>query len=136
MTTVSQMVIGGAAVLLAAQTGLNAVLPEPDPPAFIEVQRMEYEAGNVVFEREVAQDNFASWNAVVIDQDGVSICEGGGTAFYGHAERRTQVFSLDAFVGADCAPQPGAGYTLQASWVPRDGSAPVVARSEFTAALE
>ncbi len=119
-------VTGLAALGLAAQA-LFSALPHPD---FMDVTRMEYSGGNVVFERTIHRPSvIADWSVIVSDGER-AVCEGVGSAEYTPTETQQKKMPLPVFVGGNCDLGPGA-YTLYAYWHPRDGRGHVQATTTF-----
>ena len=129
MTSFTQLAIGGTVVAMGLQASISAIVREPAPEKFLVVTRMDYQSGVVDFERTVNWGAWAVWDVVVLDAADKAICEGHGRAFYGSREPVRQPMPVDEFVGdPTCADKIEAGYVLQASWVPHDGTPTVVER--------
>lgn len=119
--------VTGLAVLAAVVQAAFSALPHPD---FMDVNRLEYIGGNVVFERTIHEPGvIADWSVFVTDGSR-TVCAGVGSSEYTPEETRQKNMPLSAFVGEPCN-LPTGKYTLYAYWHPRDDRRQVQATTTF-----
>ncbi len=112
--------------------GVNYVMPEP---AFMVVRELSYADGDIILDRAIRDpDVIADFVSAVVDEEtGRTICDGGGYAEFETDESRRKKFALDDYVrDQGCLSRLSGSYTLYTTWTPRDGRAPVTERLSFT----
>ncbi|MEY1555338.1 hypothetical protein AB3Y40_06850 [Yoonia sp. R2331] len=110
--------VGIAAVGGFLSFAVSAIVPEVPP---ITVRSLEYESGIIHQSRTITAEGpvfFATWQAEILDRNGVIVCSGSGSWNYTVGHRIADI-PLNEWVGDDgCSArlEQGAEYTPVASW--------------------
>ena len=114
------------------------------PPPFMAVTEVTVTGEDVTAEREIFRYVVADWRVTVVSKNadkGAPSCQTipgyklhEGWSDYRTSDKATRTMSLDVWVGdTGCAERLTPGdYLMFVTWTPRDGSPPIVNKTEFT----
>lgn len=131
--------IGGTVIAGVALIATNPIFTEP---AFMTVNGMRYDQGQIYVDRSVnVPRTVADWRVTIVGSDrNAPFCQtqagpdiDQGWSVYQESMQGERQMPLDQWVGdAGCADRLTAGeYTMIVTWTPRDGTDPVVATLDF-----